>query len=140
MTRTSASCRPRVDPARRAGFSLLEMLVVLALISIMAALAAPRLAETVRAIGSSGDRAEVQRQLEDLPLRARLQSGAIRLPPESAMGTMLDLPEGWSVSTVTALHVRDNGVCDPATVRVRGAGTEERWELAMPDCRVRNAP
>ncbi|MFN3703340.1 prepilin-type N-terminal cleavage/methylation domain-containing protein [Thermomonas sp.] len=139
MMQTSVSCRPRADLVQHEGFSLLEMLVVLALISIMAALAAPRLAEMVQSIGSSGDRAEVLRQLEDLPLRARLQNGAIRLPSGAAMGALLQLPDGWSVSTITALHVRDNGVCDPATVRVRGAGTEEKWELAMPDCRVRNA-
>ena len=53
MMRTSGSCR-RSEPGRAPGFSLLEMLVVLALISIMVALVAPRLAGTVRAIASSG--------------------------------------------------------------------------------------
>lgn len=139
MTPTSASCHPRVEPRTTAGFSLLEMLVVLALISVMTALAAPRLASTVRAIGVSGDRAEVQRQIEDLPLRARLQSGEIRLGPESGFSSLLELPPGWTVFTVTPLLVRDNGVCDPARLRVRSPDADEQWDISMPDCRVRHA-
>lgn len=139
MTPTSASCHPRGEPRAAFGFSLLEMLVVLALISVMTALAAPRLASTVRAIGTSGDRAEVQRQIEDLPLRARLQSGEIRLGAEAALSPLLELPQGWAVSTLTPLLVRDNGVCDAARLRVRSPDAEEEWVVAMPDCQVRNA-
>ena len=70
MMRTSGSCL-RSRRCAASGFSLLEMLVVLALISIMVALVAPRLAGTVRAIATSGERAETARQLERLPLLAR---------------------------------------------------------------------
>ena len=48
MMRTSGSYR-RSEPGPAPGFSLLEMLVVLALISIMVALVAPRLAPLIRA-------------------------------------------------------------------------------------------
>lgn len=137
-----ASCRRIPDLQRAfpaAGFSLLELLVVLALISFMTALVAPNLKNTVDAVGRSGDRAEVQRLIEDLPLRARLQAQEIRLPAETDLSAMLHFPDGWSVAAVTPLVVRDSGVCEPARLRVRTGDVDEEWTVAMPDCRVGHA-
>ena len=136
--RTSDSCR-RSDPAGGGrGFSLLEMLVVLALVSIMVALVSPRLAGTVRAIESSGDRAEVARQLETLPLLARNGGDAIRIARGDVLkaGQPLQIPQGWQLQAMTAIEVAANGVCAPARVRVEHDGLVEEWTLAAPDCRI----
>lgn len=139
---TWASCR-HADPRRRhSGFSLLELLVVLFLISVMAAMVAPRLHSTYQAIATSGDRAEVVRRLEQLPFVARERTRALVVAPGDADALMqaVPLPEGWSAEPVTALHVEASGFCHPATVRVSGAGAVEDWSLAAPDCGVRDAP
>lgn len=141
---TWASYR-RADRATRcapAGFSLLELLVVLFLISVLASMVAPRLQRTYQAIVSSGDRAEVVRNIERLPFIARERTRALALQPGDADGLsrLLALPEGWSVAPVTALRVEANGFCHPATLRVTGAGAVEDWPLAAPDCGVTDAP
>lgn len=134
MTPTSGCCR-RADAA--AGFTLLEMLVVLALVSIMVAVVAPRLAGTVRAIGDSGDRAETRRQLERLPLLARASGHRIDLPAEAPLAIDgLAFPEGWSVTALDPVRIAGSGVCSAARVRVAGAGLVEEWTLAAPDCTV----
>lgn len=140
---TWASCL-RADHGRpHAGFSLLELLVVLFLISVLAAMVAPRLQRTYEAIASSGDRAEVLRSIEQLPFIARELAEPLALPPEDASGVeltrLLALPEGWSVAPVTALRIETNGFCHPATLRVSGAGVVEDWSLAAPDCGVDHA-
>lgn len=134
--RTWASCH-RADAGLGArGFSLLELLVVLFLIGVMAAMAAPRLQRTYEAIASSGDRAEVVRQVERLPFIAREQVMPVELRAGEGARLMelLILPEGWSVEPVSAVRVEANGFCHPAVLRVRGGGTIEDWTVAAPDC------
>ena len=136
MMPTSGSCRHN-DCRAATGFSLLEMLVVLALVSIMVALVVPRLAGTVRAITTSGERAEVARQLERLPLLARGRSHAINAAADETLAVEgLDFPAGWKVSALTPLRVAANGICQPARLRVEGDGVMEEWALATPDCTV----
>lgn len=119
------------------GFSLLELLVVLMLIAVMTALVAPRLQGTVEAIASSGERAEVVRQLEGMPLLARQQGLPIHVAVAQDMGTLLPgLPEGWQVQPLTPLKIAANGVCGNARLRVAGRDTVEEWSLATPDCKV----
>lgn len=133
---TSGSCR-RSKPRAASGFSLLEMLVVLAVVSIMVALVAPRLAGTVRAIASSGERAEVVRQIERLPLLARSKGHPILAgEDEPLVAEDLQFPDGWKVSAASPLRVAANGICHPAQLRVEGAGVVEEWSMAAPDCNV----
>jgi type II secretory pathway pseudopilin PulG len=114
------------------------MLVVLALISFMTALIAPRLATTVEAISRSGERSEVKRQLEKLPLSARAQGRSFRFTTgQSLSGSLIQLPPGWMVVPITSFSVAANGICEAAELQVTppGAG-EERWHMAQPDCRI----
>lgn len=139
----SDSCRrASTAPARAAGFTLLEILIVLALMSMMAAMVAPRLQRTYDAIVRSGDRAEAIRQLERLPLIARDRSHAIEIPADDAQALpgYLDLPQGWSMRTMEPLRVEASGLCHPARVRVEGGGASEAWTLSAPDCGVSDAP
>lgn len=131
-----ATCH-RIRRQVPAGFSLLELLVVLALMSFVTALVAPSLKKTVDAITRSGDRAEARRQLERLPLLARNDGAAIRIAsgqPLSAPG--FSLPTGWSMRSLTNLDIRANGYCFAATVEVTTPDGAQRWRINSPDCRV----
>lgn len=138
---TSDSCLPHVRHGGRriasVGFSLLEMLVVLVLISVMTALVAPRLQGTVEAIASSGERDEVTRQLERLPLLARQQGHSIQIVVgQDVSVAYLALPAGWKVQPLTVLSIASNGICNTASLQVEGRGTAEKWSIAAPDCKV----
>lgn len=138
---TSDSCLLRARHGSRRiasiGFSLLEMLVVLMLISVMTALVAPRLQGTVEAIASSGERAEVARQLERLPLLVRQQGHSIQVAVgEDVSVPSLELPVGWKVQPLTILSVAGNGICNAASLKVEGRGVAEKWSIAAPDCKV----
>ncbi len=139
MMRTSDSClrsNAGVDRPPE-GFSLLEMLVVLLLVSVMAALIAPRLATMVQAIACSGDRAEAARQIERLPLLARAGGHPFIIEAgEPVVAEGMQMPQGWKVTASTRVVIQANGVCMPAKVRVEGGGVVEEWALAAPDCGV----
>ncbi len=134
-----ASDAPRAGAG--AGFSLLELLVVLALISFMTALVAPRLKNTVDAISRSGERAEAARQLARLPLLARRAGRAIVAERGQALTVAgMTLPDGWAARALEPLRIEASGYCNPALLEMTAPGSRERWTLAAPDCRVGDAP
>lgn len=141
--RMSASCRrSNAWPRATRGFTLLELLIVLGLIAMMAALVAPRLHKTYQAIVSSGDRAETARQLERLPLIARDLGRAIEIEEDDGaeLARYLALPDGWSVRALDPVRVEASGLCNATRVRVQGAGSTETWTLVAPDCGVADVP
>jgi general secretion pathway protein G len=137
MTRTSGSC---LHASRRRGFTLLELLIVLGIIATATALVAPRLQSTYEAIVATGERAEVRRALERLPLLARAQGAALAFPGTEAGGRalmgVLDLPEGWTLRPIDPVRVRASGVCASSRIEVAGRQLRETWVLDAPLCRV----
>lgn len=120
---------------------MLELLVVLALVGMLSAIVAPRLQSTYEAIAGSGERSEVYRQLERLPLIARASGNAIELPANTVIpSASIIFPDGWSVRPLEPLRIEATGVCLGTRVQVNGRGTSEEVLLSLPDCRVRSAP
>lgn len=135
----SGSCL-RSDPPVPAvrGFTLLELLIVLALVSMVAAMVAPRLHRTYDAVARSGERGETLRQLERLPLIARERGRPIDIPADDGteLDAMLALPAGWHVRAVDPLRIEANGLCHGARLRVAGRGVVEVWTARAPDCGI----
>lgn len=138
--RTSDSCRP--DSLRTArGFTLLEMLVVLVIMGMAVAVISPRLQNAYDAVVRSGERADVVRQLQRLPLIAR-ERGGIDLPSGShGLDDLLKLPEGWTAVPERALRIETSGACRASIIELRHAGDAavQRVALASPDCLVSDA-
>lgn len=136
--RTSASC-PATECSvvlheGNRGFSLLELLVVLALAGVLVGMVIPRLTATLGAVQSSGDRADVARRLAGMAVDARLAGRSLELnkgdvPP-------LVLPDGWQVVMDEAFTATAQGVCSTALATVTGPAGQEQWRIHAPDCRV----
>lgn len=139
---TSASCPPPTEPriARMRGFSLLEMLVVLVILGMAAALVAPSLSRTAERVRAAGDRDELVRRLGFLSAAVRAEGRDRHWVPGDALEVpRFAWPEGWKVHVLTALRVEASGFCAGGDVRVRGPGGERRYRLEAPDCQVVDA-
>lgn len=127
------------------GFSLLEMLVVLAILGLAAGLVAPSLFRTVDRVRAAGQRDAIQRLILAMPVIARSEGRAIVWSPGAAVSAPAGSawPEGWQVYPLTPLYVGINGWCSGARLEARGPGERMGFEVLSPDCRVswgRDAP
>ena len=159
----AASRHPSPDSLR--GFTLLELVVVLALLGLIAALAFPNLERLYAGVVRNTERDYILDQFTGLGRRAMQQArtlvvvgsggaraddpagtGADRPSRGSAAGPasgsvhephVIDVPGGWAISFDEPLVVRPNGVCLGAelTLRHRGA-VEARIRLDPPYCRI----
>lgn len=138
----SDSCPPSEGHATARGFTLLELLIVLALVGVAAAVVVPGLARTYDAIVASGERADVVRALEGLPLAAAAEGEPMRLDPREpgALASRLSLPEGWTVRLLEPLEIERSGYCQPTRVAVAHREATETWRLSSPACEVSDAP
>lgn len=135
---TSVFCRR--SKAAGQGFTLLELLIVLALMGLAVAVVTPRLVKTYGAIVSSGDRAEMVRQIERLPVIARDRGEALTIAsPADWAALHLQFPAGWRALAVTPLRVERSGVCHEGRIDIDGPDGRERWLLTEPSCEVRDA-
>ncbi len=151
--RRARATRPGAD-----GFTLLELLVVLLLMAIIAALAAPNLGRLYTSIQGRTERDYILDQFAGLgrtalrhgrtyvvssTLASGPQSGTSPEPrtvapsdPEADPYT-IDLPTGWSMELSRPLLVKANGVClgTGLTLHHEG-GVDIRLALEPPYCRV----
>ena len=133
--RTSAIPRPR--NLRPAGFTLLELVVVLALLGLATALVAP---SGFRMIASWRRATEVDAALGALVAlgastqqRGRaLHLAAGPIPATAVAG----LPQGWTVVLMQPLTVQTNGACSGTRGELRAEGYVRAFALQAPFCRA----
>ena len=153
-------------PGGQAGFTLVELVVVLALLALVAGLAVPNLerlyAGAVRSterayildqfaglgrramqrgrafvVVGSGDASRPAAGEADDPGPARRRPAGFALPPAARAANVIDVPDGWEVSFDEPLVVRANGVCLGAELTLRHLGAVDvRVRLEPPFCRV----
>jgi len=122
------------------GFTLLEMLVVLVILGMAAAMVVPPLARTVDRVREAGELDDVRRALERLPLQARKQGRALAFPAGAVLPAQdRPWPEGWRVLAVTPLRIEASGFCHGGEVQASGPVGSRRWRLSAPDCRAEDA-
>ena len=120
MARTLASCQPSSPERRRrcAGFTLLELLVVLVLVSLVAGLVAPLAVKGLDAARERAAVAELSALLEGLPLRA-FRTGATQTYDGAALGQLRgDLPPGWTLTLESPLRYSAAGVASGGDLRL----------------------
>lgn len=122
------------------GFSLLEVLVVLVILGMAAALVVPSLGRTLDRVTEVGERDDVVRRLGLLPAVVRTEGRDREWKAgEPLVMPGLGWPLGWGVSALTDLRVAASGFCSGADVQVRSPSGTRRYRLDAPDCRVVDA-
>lgn len=142
------------EPARRtaeAGFTLLELLVVLVIVAGLVALTTPVFSGVFARIRLAFERDDVERQLLVLPAQVRrdgrsavlMQSDATAAPaflpygpnPEAWPMLSLELPEGWTMQVPKPIIYHFNGICDGGEITFSVPPLSVTYSLTAPLCR-----
>jgi prepilin-type N-terminal cleavage/methylation domain-containing protein len=107
------------------GFSLLELLVVLSLLSLITALALPNLSRMYNSFSNALEVEEVVRQINGIGYQVQnkrqeflFQSMESGKAVVAQSGVNVRLPEGWSVVLEKPLRYAENGACFGGFVRI----------------------
>ncbi|MBN9531539.1 MAG: type II secretion system protein [Alphaproteobacteria bacterium] len=144
-------CRRRRSLGQ-AGVTLIELVVLLAVMGLITALAGPQLYRTFDAFRFSLGRDDVERQLASLNQKAFLENRnllllsqpttgldnardqAALLAAQDAASIKLNLTQGWTVTVPQPILYRANGMCDGGSVRVDVGAYAYIYQLAPPRC------
>lgn len=126
------------------GFTLLELLVVLALISLLAGMVVPNLQRTIESIERSTQREQIISDIGQLSYRAftagmkfelNEEKLGVQLPDGSPM---LLLPEGWTINISKPIGFNFNGFCTGGEIQIIGPDkTSEQVTLLKTSCEVK---
>lgn len=133
------------------GFTLLEIMLVLFLLSLLAALAIPGLARLQASFQDAADRDEILLQFTELGYKVmrrgkggKLKAKAInevhvtrieRRERDTDFPLPLELPEGWELFPRTDVIYLDNGICLGGDILVQSASDSFAIRLHAPYCR-----
>ncbi len=144
--------RRRRNLASEAGVTLIELIVLLAVMGMITALAGPQLYRTFDAFRFRLGRDDVERQLASLNQKAflenrnlmllsqptrgvdRARDQAELLAAQDAAAIVLNLTQGWAIEVQQPILYRANGMCEGGTVRVDVGSYAYLYQLAAPRC------
>jgi len=119
----TSTTTPGPERAGEAGFSLLEMLVVLALVALTVAVVLPSGAVMLDRVGAHAAFFDVQRQLSDLRLAAyRAETPTVVADTPTPEAVQLTMKSGWSYSLDHPIRISEGGACGPAAVTLSRRG------------------
>lgn len=131
--RTSATCRP----TDQSGFTLLEMLVVLAIAGMLAGVTLPNLSKMADRSRISTQRQGILLALENMGYWAYSNGKPYTLVALDSATTNppFKIPEGWRIVAAAPISYAVNGVCSGGMVTLYGPDlTSERLMLKAPLC------
>jgi prepilin-type N-terminal cleavage/methylation domain-containing protein len=128
--------RPRAEPAPT-GFTLIEVLVALAIVALMAAVVIPGLARRLDVAFVDSDLQQVRASAELLPARVAtlgidliLDAGALGKPLHDGQPP-LDIPPGWSATIEKPVVLTHSGSCDAGSLLLREPAGGRRWRIEV---------
>jgi prepilin-type N-terminal cleavage/methylation domain-containing protein len=140
--RTSASCRRKARVGLR-GFTLLELLVVMAVVGLLAAVVAPNLQRLVGSVDRATRRDGLVADIAGLSYRAYALGQSFELTADAPAQLLRDgnpvltVPQGWLVTVSAPIRFGFDGLCSGGDITLRSPdGVTETFRLQAPDCRL----
>ncbi len=130
---------------RVAGFTLLEMVVVLAIMALVAGVAAVRMFSLISSWRERTQLESIEQQIVRLPMLARQRGSDIVLPPPAPPSVAapvdidappLTLPDGWVVHFDRPLRVRASGLCEGARIELEHGDRRYYRIVSPPFCQL----
>ncbi len=135
---SNAANRPIHHGHTHHGFTLLEMLVVLALIATVAGIALPNFGRFLDSFSATTKWREVESELADLPYRAFSAGRMLQLDSGSVRAHLQKLPAEWQFASAVAIVYRENGWCEGGTIVITATdGMKREYVLVAPRCEAR---
>lgn len=137
----------------RDGFTLIEVVVVLAVLASLIAIASPQFVKLYARARASLEREDFERQLLELPQKVRNdgRAGILADPSAGPAGPAtysgfdepqmlrIDLPEGWRMEVPKPILYHYTGACEGGEVVLLLPPLALRYVLTAPLCRPRLA-
>jgi prepilin-type N-terminal cleavage/methylation domain-containing protein len=127
------------------GFSLLEMVMVLAIAGLLAGVVLPQLQRMALGVEIRNQRADVKSAIEGLGYQAYASGKEIVLDVVDASGGAgsgrsdmpIQVPAGWRVRALQPVHYAVNGVCGGGRIVITDSSrVREAFLLKAPLCRL----
>lgn len=126
----------------QAGFTLLEILVVMLIVGLLAGVVTPRLYHVAQRMEIAAQRTKILTEIASLGYRAYAYGQAIELPvvlPRQDIPATfpLELPPGWSIVIAQPIRYSFNGICSGGMLTLINPDKQrEDLQLRAPQCVV----
>jgi len=131
---------------RACGFTLVEILVVLAIAGLLVGITLPRMTNLYASVERANQRRGILDEIEGLGYRAYMGGQPIVLTSSSQNGKEppenypVGLPPGWKLTLAKPLNYSHQGVCSGGDLVVTGPDlSQEVFRLRAPLCHIKAA-
>ncbi len=128
-----------ITPKKISGFTLLELLVVLALAGLLLAVVIPRLTKIYQGVRSSLSRSQMEMAINELGALAHKRGKLLILSAGNPhpVPVWLKFPPGWKMTVDQPIRFYPSGVCTGGEVILSYNGVRYPAILKPPVCRIK---